>query len=184
MDFGDNWNYFTGTDWFFNETKLATQFFNASVIATVTGTPQGAIEDIRSYNLIPYNVSEDASDLLLAVNFTGITDFNNLIIRYKSEEEDEPHIMAVQIYDYSDSDWEDYGTLPTNAVYQVVHFGVYDASEHIDGGIVQVRFYQDGGTPPRTHKHLFDWVTISLGYGAPAQDEVDPIFFDWFELKL
>ena len=62
----DNW-FNDPNDWItwetsntitFNSSKLATQFFNASTIDVITGTPQGAIIDLRSYNNIPYNVSE------------------------------------------------------------------------------------------------------------------------------
>ncbi len=159
----------------FNQSQLSIQFFNVSTIDVITGTPAGTIGDIQSYNNIPYNVSEVGSDLELRVNFTGVEDFNELIVRYKSEEEDLAHTLVVQIYDVGSSTWEEYGTLPGTSHYHIVEFGVFDSDEHIDGdGVVQVRFFQDEGVPPRTHLHNFDWVTISKGFGTPSGEEVDP----------
>ncbi len=173
---GDDWNAFDGSELLFNESKLATQFFNVSTIEVITGTPQGAITDIHSYNNIPYNISEVASDLELRLNFTGINSFNEIIIRYKSPEEvGGTHVMAVQMYHVVDESWEDYGELPNSDIYHIIEFGVFDEDAHIDStGTVQLRFYQDEGTPARTHKHEIDWVTISKGFGTPTGEEVDP----------
>ncbi len=174
---GDDWNIFDGSILTFNESKLSTTFFNATTVEVITGTPEGAIGDLQSYNNIPYNVTEDASDLELRVNFSvGVGgDFNELIIRYKSAEEDLTHTMIVQIYEVSSSTWEGYGTLPGTSHYHLVEFGVFDSDEHVDvNGIVQVRMFQDEGVPPKTHLHNFDWVTISKGFGTPTGEEVDP----------
>ncbi len=174
---GDDWNIFDGSTLIFNESKLSTQFFNASTIEVITGTPQGAIGDLRSYNNIPYNISEVASDLELRINFSiGVDgDFNNLIVRYKSGEEEEPHRLRSQIYKLDDGIWEDYGDLPETPTYSIVEFGVFDSDKHIDvNGIVQVRFFQDEGVPPKTHLHNFDWITISKGFGTPSGEEVEP----------
>lgn len=181
-----NWLYYN-SGFGFNGTKLnntlddrlEVTYYNASTILTVTGTSQGIIENIRNYNGLSYNVSEDASDLDLRVNFTGITDFNNLIIRYKAEEDEEAHTLHVQLWDYNIGEWEHKGDLPSEIEWNTPHFPIYDSDVHIQNGIVQVRFYQDGGVPPRTHKHEFDWVTISLGLGTPAPEEVDPSFNSW-----
>ena len=172
---GDNWNIFDGSTLTFNSSKLSTQFFNASTIEVITGTPQGAIGDLRSYNNIPFNISEDASDVELRVNFSiGVDgDFNELIVRYKSAEEDEPHTLIVQIRE-CDNTWEEYGTLPGTSHYHIVEFGVFDSDDHICNGVVQVRFYQLESPPNRQHLHNFDWVTISKGFGTPSGEEVDP----------
>ena len=172
---GDDWAEFDGSIWTFNKSMLSTTFFNATTITVVTGTPQGIIANIQTYNGVSYNVSEDASDIEFIVNFTGVTDFNQLVIRYKSGEEIEPHRLMVQIYNIDSADWEDYGDLPESNTYSIVEFGVFDADEHIDGtGNVSVRFFQDEGVPPRTHLHNFDWVTIAKGFGIPSGEEVDP----------
>ena len=162
-------------DYNFNDLKLSTIFYNVTQVAVITGTGEGVLVDIQSYNNIAYNVTEDASDLELRINFTGVEDFNNLIIRYKSTEEDEPHIILIQIWHYGDSSWEDYGTIPAIGSYHVVEFGVFDSGEHVSGGVVQVRAYQDEGVPAKTHEHNFDWITVSKGFGTPVGEEVDPL---------
>jgi hypothetical protein len=173
----NGWINWIGNSNRFNETKLETIFYQASAINNVTGTMEGSISDIQTYNGTSYNISEVASDLELRINFTGVVDFNELIIRYKSSEEDEPHLISVQIYDYENSEWESYGSLTSNSIYQIVDFGVYDADSHISGGVVQIRIFQDEGVPPKTHKHQFDWVTISKGFGTPNGEEIDPRSF-------
>ena len=168
----------------FNQSKLETKFFNATALEVVTGTGAGNLADIQSYNNIPYNVTEDTSDVDLRVNFSvGVGgEFNQLIIRYRSAEEDLAHRMIVQIYEPDELEWEEYGILPGTSIYHIVEFGVYDSDEHVDSnGIVQVRFFQDEGVPPKTHMHNFDWVAISKGFGTPAGEEVDPVFNEWLE---
>jgi hypothetical protein len=173
---GDDWNSFDGSILTFNSSKLSTTFYNASSILVVTGTGAGNLVDIQTYNSISYNVSEVSSDFELRVNFTDVDDFNQIIIRYRDDEDDEPHTTAIQLYDYEEEIWEDYGVLPRGNVYHIVEFGVFDADEHIEDGVVQLRFYQNEGVPPRTHLHEFDWVTISKGFGTPSGEEVDPIW--------
>ncbi len=182
----DTWfDFIGGWNLTFNTSMLSTIFYNATAIDVVTGTGAGVLNDIQSYNQISYNVTEDASDLELRINFTGITDFNQLIIRYRSDEDNEPRRMQVQIYEPVGGTWENYGDLPENNEYNVVEFGIFDADEHIDGDdVVQVRVFQDAGVPPRTHKHLFDWITIAKGFGTPSGQEVDPIFSSWLESPL
>jgi len=52
--------------------------------------------------------------------------------------------------------------------------GVYDDSEHIEDGIVQVRFYQEE-VGNAGHVHQFDWVGLSKGFGTPVGEEIDPL---------
>jgi len=51
--------------------------------------------------------------------------------------------------------------------------GVYDDSEHIEDGVVQVRFYQEE-VGNAGHIHQFDWVGLSKGFGTPVGTEIDP----------
>ncbi len=172
---GDDWNLFDGSTLLFNESKLSTQFFNVSTLEVVTGTPQGSIADIRAYDNIPYNVSEVGSDLELRINFTEITEFNQLIVRYKSTDDDVAHDMFIELYDVVKENWEGYGVLPDSLTYHILEFGVFDFANHIDStGTVQMRFHQDEGAPQKTHNHEFDWVTISKGFGTPVGQEIDP----------
>ena len=156
------------------ESKLITIFYDAAILDVITGTPVGTIGNITIYDSLSYNVTEDASDMELRVNFTGITDFNQFILRYKSDVT-ESHVMIISLWNYDDSVWETYDHIGnTENEYIIRTQFVYDADEHMDGGVVQVRFYTDGGTPPRTHLHQFDWVAITSGPATPSSDETDP----------
>ena len=94
---------FNGTAAAYTDSKLITTFYNASAIQVVTGTGQGAIGDLRTYNGVSYNVSEVDSDFDFRVNFTGVTGLNQLVYRYKSTAE-EQHIMHTQIWDYGNDE--------------------------------------------------------------------------------
>lgn len=177
-----SWTYYSDEDWInknstnafvFNESKLETDYFLASAINVVTGTGAGALADIQTYNRTTYNVTESNSDFELRVNFTGITEFTTLIVRHKNSE-DSGHSAVVQIWDYGDSAWEGYGYLSESTTSEIQTFGVYDHTDHISGGVVQVRFYQDEGPPNTAHVQQFDWVGISKGYGTPVGTETDP----------
>jgi len=160
---------------YFNSSQFEVTYYNATSIEVVTGTGSGTLEGIQTYNIIPYNVTEVSSDYELLVNFTEVDDFTTLIIRYKTDV-DAGHTASIQIWDYEDSDWEDYGLLTESTTYEVKTLGVYDSTDHIDGGIVQVRFYQDEkAAPPTTHIHEFDWIVISKGFGTPVGQEIDPL---------
>ena len=159
----------------FNESKLEVTYYNATSINVVTGTGAGALADIQTYNQVTYNVTEDTSDYELRVNFTGIDDFTTLLVRHKSDL-NTGHISIIQIWDYDSSSWEGYGYLTERTTSEMKTLGVYDADKHIQDGVVQVRFYQDEGSPPSTHIHQFDWVILSKGFGTPVGQEIDPIW--------
>ena len=159
----------------FNESKLEVTYYNATSINVVTGTGAGALLNIQSYNQLAYNVTEDTSDYELLVNFTGIDDFTTLLVRHKSDLNTD-HVAVIEIWDYDSSSWEGYGYLTERTTSEMKTLGVYDADEHIQDGIVQVRFYQDESPPPTTHIHQFDWVALSKGFGTPVGQEIDPIW--------
>ena len=155
--------------------NLTTTYYNASTIQVVTGTGTGDLEYIQVYDGIAYNVTEVASDYEMIVNFTGISEFTTLIIRHKTDV-DTGHTSTIQIWDYENSRWEGYGYLPEETTSQIKTLGVYDDGDHIQDGVVQVRFYQDEkAAPPTTHIHQFDWVILSKGFGTPVGAELDPL---------
>lgn len=158
----------------FNESKLATTFYNCSNVSAVAGTVEGGFYEINKYDGISLNVTETAGapGMDFRINFTGIVDFNQLIWRYKSIV-GENHITKVQLWDYDDNDWETYATLSDVGAYNVKEIGVYDADEHILDGAIQMRFISEsnGNT---NHIHYFDWVTIADGFATPSGAEIDP----------
>jgi len=152
---------------------LVTTYYNASSVVAVIGTVEGDLADIQAFNGDIYNISEVSSEFDLRVNFTGITDFNQIIYRYKSETE-EPHTMYAQVWSYTDSAWQHISQESTREHLGIFVYPIFVSSDHISGGLVQLRFYVDGGTPPKTHKWQFDWITISLGVATPSSSESDP----------
>jgi len=161
----------------FNDTAYADSLlivtiYNASAITNVTGTSSGGISNITSYDSISYNVSEVNSDIDFRVNFTGITDFNQIIVRYKSATT-ESHTMDIALWDSVLDSWESYRTVGVSPDYNIMTMNVYDIADHIVSGIVQLRFYSSN-VGSSTHNHQFDWVAISKGPATPSSSETDP----------
>ncbi len=158
-------------------SKLNTTFFNATNVNPVTGTPTGTVADLRHKNDISYNVSEVSSDFELIINFTSIVEFNQIIYRYKSSAT-ESHMILVQVWEYSTSEWENFDAIGnTENEYIIRTETMYDPENHVgtgdSDGVVQLRFYSNnaGGS---THLHQFDWVAISSGPATPSSTETDP----------
>jgi len=171
---------FNGTVLNFNETKmnntidlkLNTTYYNASVVTNITGTSEGVIGNIQTYDGVSYNVSEVGSDVDFRINFTGITDFNQVIIRYKSAAS-ESHVLLVSIWDTATSSWESYTSLGETTDYHLVTLAVFDSTEHVSNGIVQVRLTTTN-VGSSTHKWQFDWIGISKGPSTMSSSETDP----------
>ena len=159
----------------FNESKLETVYYNATDIGIVRGTSTSDITAIQAYNGNSYNVTEEAgaNGMDFRINFTGVADFNQFIYRYRNDP-GETHDMIVSLWDYNDNDWENYDLVSVVGTYNVFDIPVLDNSEHIENGIVQMRFYvADNGNTG--HTHYFDYVTIVDGFATPSGSEVDPL---------
>jgi hypothetical protein len=156
----------------YTDSMLITTIYNATSIVAITGTTQGAISNITKYDSVSYNVSESSSDIDFRVNFTGITDFNQIIVRYKSDSA-ESHTMDIALWDNASNSWESYRTVGASPDYNIMTMNVYDIADHIVGGVVQIRFYSVN-VGSSTHKHQFDWVAISDGPATPSSSETDP----------
>jgi len=155
------------------DSKLTTVYYNASAIQVVTGTGQGIISDLQSHGDDSYNVSEVGSDFDLRVNFTGVTNFNQVIYRYKTEIA-EPHILHVWVWDYDSEDWGSLAEEGARENFGIFTYPILCGCNHSAGGIVQLKFEVDGGLPAKTHKWQFDWIAISDGPATPSGSESDP----------
>ena len=184
--------YYADEDWInknetnafvFNESKLATKYYNATESAIIEGTVTGG--DLIStqhtdgnYDGITFNFSEVAGSpgLDLRMNFTGIEDFNGGVMRYKTSSlaGDYP---IIQLWNYDESDWEDYPAVSESENFATITQPVFDSTDHvgvgINLGVVQMRIYKsaNGNT---NNEYYIDWVAISKGYGTPSGEEVDP----------
>jgi uncharacterized protein involved in tellurium resistance len=154
--------------------ELITDYFNATTLQVVTGTGQGDIGDLQTYNGVAYNVSEASSDLDFQLNFTGVTGLNQFIIRYNTIAT-ETDALTIALWDYDDSDWEQYGTLTTTGgVYTIKELGVFDESGHLSGGKVMMKL-STTNIGARTDKWNFDWIVVGDGIGTPSSNEIDPL---------
>ena len=175
----DDWNIFDGSTLDFNESKLSTTFYNATQANAVAGTIDGGTlantqHQDGNYDGRTFNFTEVSGSpgLDLRINFTGIDDFNGGVMRYKTS------VLAgnypiIQLWNYDDSVWEDYPLVGETLSFATIEQPVFDSTEHVQDGIVQMRLYK--ASNGNTNNHYFiDWVAISKGYGVPAGEEVDP----------
>lgn len=181
-----NQNYITNTSTTlsFNETKLnatidsklAITYYNATSIDIIAGTDNtNDLTALQQYDGITYNISEavGAPAMDVRINFTGVADFNQLTIRMRTTSGGK-HRYKIQIWDYAETIWEDYTNFVEVDIFKVMDMGVYDASDHISGGLVQVRIYlEDAGVP--AHEVFIDWISLSDGISTYSTSEVDPL---------
>lgn len=180
----DNTFNSTYDTWAYNQTLpainyadslLITTFYNATNLQAVRGTTVGTIGNITAYDNQAYNVTEvsGATGLDFRVNFTDITEFNQLVVRYRSTL-GESHTMDIGIWSYDLNIWESYATLGEAIDYNIFTLGVFDTDDHVSPeGNVSVRFYTTANGNIG-HIHYFDWVTISKGPATPSGAETDP----------
>lgn len=185
----DNWNndsngwiYWNNPMIVFNESKLSTIYYNATQSEIIAGTIDGgSLSDTQhpngDYDGITFNFTEVSSSpaLDLRINFTDVTNFNNGIMRYKTSVL-KGNYPIIQLWNYDDGLWEDYPVLGESESFATITQPVYDDSEHLGNGVVQMRLYKS--TNGNTNNHYYvDWIAVSNGYGTPSGQEVDP--FSW-----
>lgn len=170
------WNQTAGV---WQPVSLETVYYNATSATAVTGTVAGSLTDTQhpdgNYDEVSINITEQVSApaLDVRVNFTnGITSFNAGVMRYRTEGTagDEP---IIQLWDYDESEWEDYPKITRTENWAIIEQSVFDDDSHVLNGTVQMRLYKatNGNI---NNKYFIDWLAISRGYGTPAGEEVDP----------
>lgn len=168
----------------FNESKLATIYYNATQSNNISGKIDGGTLSNTQhqdglYDDKTFNFSEVASSpaLDLRMNFTGITTFNQGVIRYKTSSLS-GNFPVIQVWNYVHSEWEDYPDLAQSLTFNTITQPVFDPSEHVGtvgltSGVVQMRLYKSSNGNTNNHYYV-DWVAISKGYGTPSGSEIDP----------
>lgn len=179
---GDDYNSFDGNILTFNTTKLSTVYYNANSSNLIAGTVNGGtIVDTQhpdgSYDSVTFNFTEASGSpgLDLRLNFTSIEDFSRGVIRYKTSTLAGSYSI-IQVWNYDDSVWEDYPPLAQSLTFATITQPVFDSSEHLQDGIVQMRLYKASNGNTNNHYYV-DWVSISKGYGVPSGEEIDP--YSW-----
>ena len=180
--FGDSWITYTNPNFIFNESKLSTIYYNATQSNIVKGTIDGGTlantqHQDGKYDGVTFNFSEASGSpaLDLRMNFTGITSFTNGVMRYKTSSlaGDYP---IIQLWNYDTNTWEDYPAVAQSSNFATITQPVFDSSEHVSGGVAQMRLYKASNGNTNNHYYV-DWIAISKGYGTPAGEEVDPLSF-------
>ena len=171
----DAYLYMSGTTLTFNETALNDSIdlrtvsitYNATAIGTVEGTlDSGNLTSIlQAKDGDSYNVSEDsgASPLLIQVNFTGVVDFNTIIIR-EWYEGSSGHELDLCLWDYDSVDWEcEYDEITDQMGFAFSNIPVLDAPDHISGGLVQLKIdhVQNG---IGSHNFFLDYLVLIDGF--------------------
>lgn len=177
--FGNDWNYISSDSWYFNDSMLSTTYYNATQSSFVAGTlDAGTLADIGhtdgAYDSVTLNFSEAAGSpgLDLRINFTSITAFSGGVMRYKTSSLVGIYPI-IQLWNYDTSAWEDYPSVASSTSFATIEQPVFDYSEHISGGVVQMRIYKASTGNINNHYYV-DWVAIFKGYGTPAGEETDP----------
>lgn len=155
-----NWSYL-----------LDTTTYYPSVINLTGGslTDRNWINDTYWYDGLSYNVTESAGAtpvLDVYINYSGVTDFNEWIVReyYLGSSS---HNMIFDIYDYDSSSWETYYTIVGQAGFTWVTIPIFDATEHISGGLVQTRIiHQETGVSSHRFRIDVSWLIDGVGISA------------------
>ena len=167
----------------FNETKLSTIYYNATQSQAIAGTIDGGtLVDTNhqdgKYDGNTFNFSEVSATpgLDLRINFTGITTFNQGVMRYKTASGLAGVYPIIQMWNYNTLAWEDYPPVAQSITFATIEQPVFDSAEHVSGGVAQMRIYK--ATKGNTgNKYYIDWIAITKGFGTPSGEEVDPYSF-------
>ena len=171
----------------FDETELnksidertASTTYNATSIATIEGTlDAGNLASVLSIDNDFYNVSEDAggSPLLIEINFTGVVKFSNILMRERYIGGGQGHDIEVQSWNYDSSAWEVHSAEITDQSTMVEHkIDVLDGSDHISGGLVQVRIdhLQNGIS---SHDFFLNFIALQEGFTSLTNADHDSLF--------
>lgn len=174
---GDTWNIFDGSILTFNESKLEVIYYNATSVEVVLGTlDDGDVESTWNFGGESLNVSETNADpgLDIRINFTNVDDFNQLIVRFKTDAGSDPH-TSIEIYDFINDVWENHDYYIESLDWDNPYMPIWDSSVHISRtNEVWVRIYLDD-MGKLAHTHFFDFVQLSDGVGTVDTTESDPL---------
>ena len=192
-DYWDNLDTYNTTQFLENsgqfnidETYLSslfkTNYYNVTSVILVAGINSSSCCYVNDYNGATYNVSETTGSPGLDVrfNFSGVENFNEIILRVKTIGNTE--LTYLQIWDYNNSEWENYAEYKKYDEFSIIEVGVYDEEYHMRNNTVWVRLYhpQNGNN---NHMHLIDWVAIANGPATFSTQELDPLSFHLHDIN-
>jgi len=139
------------------------------------------VDDIKIFDGVSLNISEDNADpgLDIRFNFTGVSDFNQLIMRFKTDAGSD-HKTSIQLWDFVNSVWEDHDYYIETTIWDNPYVPIWDSNSHIGTGAnegeVWVRIYLDD-MGKLAHTHYYDFVQLSKGLGTYSSIESDPLSY-------
>ena len=125
-----------------------------------------------------YNVTEDggASPLTIIMNFTGVEEFNTILLRLKYSG-GSGHEIEVGLWDTTENDYEEeYGTITDMEDYAFIPFNVWDSTDHIisGGNNVSLRLrHVESGNP--SHYISIDYAVLIDGFSTTTNTEHDSL---------
>lgn len=162
------------------ENQTASITYNATQIATVEGNlDSGNLTSVqKAKDGDTYNVSEvgGANPLLIQVNFSGVTNFNQIIFREKYTATS-GHSIDICLWDYGAVDWEcELGSITAMDNFAFTIKDVLDPANHLSGGLVQLKLdHAENGNP--AHDFFLDYVVLLEGFSTLTGEETDPFAF-------
>lgn len=171
-NFGNDWNYISGDQFYFNDSKLSTKYYNTTSLETKAGTPSGTLSDIQTLeDGNNYSITETNSvpGIDFRANFTNVDEFNQVYLRTTTNKNQEDTI-AIQLWNYETSSWNTQQSFTYLDDYQLFKLSVFDG-KYINSGEVQMRLYQSvkGKT---TEEVYIDWISLAKGFGTPASEDL------------
>lgn len=170
-NFGNDWNYIDSGQWYFNDSKLSTKYYNVTSIQTLEGIGTGTLSDIQVNDGNAYNITEvnSAPGFDFRANFTGVNEFNQLYLRTTTNE-NQDDTVAIQLYDYETKSWITQNSFTYLDDYNLFEIGVFDG-KYINDSKVQFRLYQEA--KGKTSEIVYiDWIALANGYGTPSADDL------------
>lgn len=174
---GDSWNTFDGSTLTFNESKLSSTYYNATVSQIVAGSLDGGTlantkHSDGNYDSLTMNVSEVSGSpaLDLRVNFTGVDSFSRGVMRYKTSSLS-GDVPLRQLWNYNTGSWDSLASLSTSEDFAIVTQPVFNNVNYIQDNIIQLRIYKSSNGNTNNHYYI-DWVAMVGGYGVPSGQEI------------
>jgi len=153
-------------------------YFNDTLnLAVGTFVPVAGCSQTTSmyyYDDCTFNITEvggGAGGIDFKVNFTGVANFNRIILRevyYGGS----AHIVTVQLFDWTSNSWDNYLDIGTQSGLTQTDLYIADPSNHIIGGNVTFRFYH-APNGVATHKFIVDMVQLVDGGASLTNIEHD-----------
>lgn len=161
-------------DLVFNYDTTSTTFY-PNTFQTLIGTETSDnVTYIKYYDDIYINISETSGSpsLDVRINFTGVSDFNSILMRLQYAEVATTHDVYLQLYNYNTDDWDLHYDLADSSSLIEVNQYVSDSENHVQNGLVQMRIYH-GNNGNTNDKVIVDYINLLKGTTAITTNQHD-----------